>query len=69
MTETKPPRVLWWLPGAKEVVAFMLGVFILVYETVFATHVEVTLVAAAVALMGVLGSGVAQRVLAKLIEE
>lgn len=65
---TRDPR-LWWLPGLKEVLAFLLGTFILVYETVFAPRVEIILVVAAIAMMGVLGSGVAQRALKRIIED
>lgn len=62
-------RRLWWLPELKEALAFVLGSFILIYQTVFASRVEVILVVAGVALMGVLGSGVAQRALKRLIED
>lgn len=53
----------------KEALAFVLGAFILVYETVYASKVEIILVVAAVAMMGVLGSGVAQRALRKIVED
>lgn len=62
-------RRLWWLPDVKELGAFLLGSFILIYETVFAVKPEIILVVAAVAMMGVLGSGVAQRALRRLIED
>lgn len=62
-------RRLWWLPDVKEALAFVLGCFILIHQTVFASRVEVILVVAAVAMMGVLGSGVAQRALKRLIED
>ena len=62
-------RRLWWLPDVKELGAFLLGSFILVYETVYAPQVEIILVVAAVAMMGVLGSGVAQRALKRIIED
>lgn len=62
-------RRLWWLPDVKEALAFVLGAFILVYETVYASKVEIILVVAAVAMMGVLGSGVAQRALRKIVED
>ncbi len=62
-------RKIWWLPQAKEALAFLLGCFVLIYETVYAPRVEVILVVAAVAMMGVLGSGVAQRALKRILIE
>ena len=62
-------RRLWWLPEVKEALAFVLGTFILIHQTAFASQVEVVLVVAGVALLGVLGSGVAQRALRRLIDE
>lgn len=58
-----------WLPEVKETLAFVLGSFILIYQTVYAAKVEVILVVAAVAMMGVLGSGVAQRALKRVLED
>ena len=70
MTSRQPTeRRLWWLPDVKEALAFVIGAFMLIHQTVYASRVEVILVVAGVALMGVLGSGVAQRALRKLIEE
>lgn len=63
------PKRLWWVPELKEVGAFLIGSFILIYETVYSSHVDTILVLAGVAMMGVLGSGIAQRALRKLLEE
>lgn len=45
-----------------------MGAFILVEQTVFETKAQTILVVAALALLGVPASGVAQRVLAKYID-
>jgi hypothetical protein len=69
MSPTPTPRRLWWLPEAKEALAFILGVGILVHQTVAAAAAQTVLVVAAVAMMGVLGSGVAQRALKRILED
>jgi len=60
---------LWWIPPLKEFIAFFAGLGILFHQTVVAPRAQTILVVAAVAMMGVLGSGVAQRALKKLIDE
>jgi hypothetical protein len=57
------------LPQLKELIAFIVGTGMVVHQTVFAPKAQTILVVAGIALMGVLGSGVAQRALKKLIEE
>ena len=55
MTTRQPnDRRLWWLPDVKEALAFVVGTFMLIHQTVFASRVEVILVVACVSLMGVL---------------
>ena len=62
-------RRLWWLPEAKETLAFLAGLGILFHQTAIAPTAQTILVVAAVAMMGVLGSGVAQRALKRLLDE
>jgi hypothetical protein len=69
MTASPPPRKLWWLPEAKETLAFLAGLGILFHQTVLASAAQTILVVAAVAMMGVLGSGVAQRALKRVLED
>lgn len=53
----------------KELLAFGIGATIVLHQTFLAQAAQTILVVAGIALMGVLGSGVAQRALRKLIEE
>lgn len=57
------------IPKVKELIAFVIGTTIVLHQTIFAKQAQTILVVAGLALMGVLGSGVAQRALKKLIEE
>lgn len=68
-TPTLNGRRLWWLPEAKEALAFLAGLGILFHQTVLAKAAQTILVVAAVAMMGVLGSGVAQRALKRVLED
>lgn len=68
-TPTPNGRKLWWLPEAKEALAFLAGLGILFHQTAIARTAQTILVVAAVAMMGVLGSGVAQRALKKILED
>jgi hypothetical protein len=60
---------LWWIPPVKEFIAFFAGIGLLFQQAIFAPQAQTILVVAAVAMMGVLGSGVAQRALKRIIEE
>jgi hypothetical protein len=67
-TSAQNGRRLWWLPEVKESLAFLAGLGILFHQTAIAPAAQTILVVAAVAMMGVLGSGVAQRALRKVLE-
>lgn len=68
MTDERPKRN-GLVPQLKELLAFGIGSTIVLHQALLATKAQTILVVAGVALMGVLGSGVAQRALKKLIEE
>jgi hypothetical protein len=65
---TSPIRKLWWLPEAKEAAAFIAGLGILFHQTAIAPAAQTILVVVAFAMLGVMGSGLAQRALRKILE-
>lgn len=52
--------IRWW-PPIRDIAAGMLGLFILYHEEVTAAHGDAFKIGAGIALLGIAGSGVAER--------
>lgn len=69
-SEPFSPRIAQMWPLYRDIGAFVLGSFMLIWQTVFEENAQAILVLTGFGALGIAGSGVAQRILAqRFLEE